>query len=149
MITRLNLPKLLRRRINWLVFLLSLFVTGQLRAQLININFTENSSAGNGGPNPGPTMTGAGLLGSAGDHWNGISGGSGSSIALIHADGSASPVTLSFTAGGGYNVYNYGGTTPFMGTLFNNLMETYLTDGTIRVLCLLERYRSYTSLVGA
>jgi aryl-phospho-beta-D-glucosidase BglC (GH1 family) len=100
--------------------------SGVLRAQLIDVNFTQNSSAGQGGPSPGPTMSGAAVLGSAGDEWNGISGASGSGIPLIYANGSNSPVTMTFTSGGGYNVYDYSGSTPFTGTSYNALMETYL-----------------------
>lgn len=100
-----------------------------LQANLIDVNFTQNSSAGQGGPNPGPTMSGAAVLGAAGDQWNGIDGGGGSGIALNYADGTASPVTMSFTAGGGYNVYDYSGATPFTGTAWNALMETYLYNG--------------------
>jgi aryl-phospho-beta-D-glucosidase BglC (GH1 family) len=96
------------------------------RAQLIDVNFTQNSSPGTGGPNPGPTMSGPAVLGSAGDHWNGINGANGSGISLFYSDGSPSPVTLSFTSGGGYNVYDYGGTTPFTGTPWQSLTETYL-----------------------
>ena len=103
---------------------------GLLQAKLIDINFTQNSSAGEGGPNPGPTMSGAAVLGSTGDQWNGISGSGGTNIVLKYADGSASPVVMNFTAGGGYNVYDYGGSTPFTGTPWNALMETYLyNDG--------------------
>jgi endoglucanase len=105
-------------------------VPGLVEAQLIDVNFTQNSSAGQGGPNPGPTMSGAAVLGAAGDQWNGISGSSGTNIALKYANGSASAVTMSFTAGGGYNVYDYSGSTPFTGTPWNALMETYLyNDG--------------------
>jgi endoglucanase len=102
----------------------------QLRGQLIDVNFTQNSSAGEGGPSPGPTMSGAAALGSAGDLWNGLSGASGSGISLIYSDGSNSPVSMAFTSGGGYNVYDYSGSTPFIGTPYNALMETYLyNDG--------------------
>jgi endoglucanase len=119
----------LRHAIPFTAILLLAFA-GLLRAQLIDINFTQNSNSGTGGPDPGPTMTGAALLGSAGDHWNGISGISGSGIALVKSDGTVSPVALSFTSGGGYNVYDYGGTTPFSSTPYNKLMETYLyNDG--------------------
>ena len=100
------------------------------QAQLIDVNFTQNSSAGAGGPNPGPTMSGAAVLGSAGDLWNGINGTNGTAIPLIYTDGALSPVTLSFTSGGGYNVYDYSGTTPFNGTPWQALAETYLyNDG--------------------
>lgn len=100
--------------------------SGTLQAQLIDVNFTQNSSAGEGGPNPGPTMSGAAVLGTAGDQWNGVNGSSGTAIPLIYANGSNSPVTMTFTAGGGYNVYDYSGSTPFTGTPYNALMETYL-----------------------
>jgi endoglucanase len=117
--------------------LLAVFLTaicfsdsGVLRAQLIDVNFTQNSSAGEGGPSPGPTMSGAAVLGAAGDQWNGINGANGSGIPLIYANGSNSPVTMAFTSGGGYNAYDYGGSTPFTGTSYNALMETYLyNDG--------------------
>lgn len=110
----------------------AIFLTpGILRAQLIDVNFTQNSSAGTGGPNPGPTMSGAAVLGSAGDKWNGINGSSGSGMPLIYANGSNSPVTMSFTSGGGYNVYDYSGSTPFTVTPYNALMETYLYNNGI------------------
>ncbi len=110
---------------------------GLLQAKLIDVNFTENSSAGEGGPNPGPTMSGAAVLGLAGDQWNGISGSSGTNIALKYTDGTASPFVMSFTAGGGYNVYDYSGSTPFTGTPWNALMETYLyNDGVTQAVSL-------------
>jgi endoglucanase len=100
---------------------------GTLQAQLIGVNFTENSSAGSGGgPNPGPTMSGAAVLGAVGDHWNGINSSTGSGIPLIYADGGNSAVMMTFTSGGGYNVNNYGGSTPFAGTPYNALMQNYL-----------------------
>lgn len=108
------------------IALISVALPSLLQAKLIDVNFTQNSSAGQGGPSPGPTMSGAAVLGAAGDQWNGINGSSGSGIALNYADGTASPVTMSFTAGGGYNVYDYSGSTPFTGTPWNALMETYL-----------------------
>jgi endoglucanase len=109
---------------------IALALPGLVEAQLIDVNFTQNSSAGQGGPNPGPTMSGAAVLGAAGDQWNGISGSSGTGIALKCANGSASLVDMNFTAGGGFNVYDYSGSTPFTGTPWNALMETYLyNDG--------------------
>lgn len=97
-----------------------------LSAELIDVNFTQNSSAGTGGPSPGPTMAGAAVLGVAGDQWNGISGSSGNALALIYADGSASGVRMTFGSGGGYNVYDYGGSTPFDGGAYDALMQNYL-----------------------
>jgi endoglucanase len=101
-----------------------------LRAQLIDVDFNENSSAGpGGGPNPGPTMSGAAALGKAGDQWNGINVSSGNGIPLVYANGSTSAVTMTFTSGGGYDVNDYGGSTPFAGTLYDALMEDYLYNG--------------------
>jgi endoglucanase len=101
-----------------------------LHAKLIDVNFTQNSFAGEGGPSPGPTMAGAAVLGSASDQWNGISGSTGNSIPLIYSDGSASPVKMTFTSGGGYNVFDYGGSTPFAGGAGTALTENYLyNDG--------------------
>src|SRR5579863_5943850 len=80
------------------------------RAQLVNVDFNENNGVGwgGGGPNPGPTMSGAAVLGAAGDLWNGIDVSSGTNIALNDANGNASPVTLTFTSGGGYDVNSFG-----------------------------------------
>ena len=102
---------------------------GLLQAQLIDVNFTLNSSTGAGGPNPSPTMSGAAVLGSAGDQWNGINASSGSGIPLIYANGSNSTVTMTFTSGGGYDVNDYGGSTPFASTPYDALMENYLYNG--------------------
>jgi endoglucanase len=104
---------------------------GLLHAQLIDVNFTLNSSTGTGGPNPSPTMSGAAVLGAAGDQWNGINTSSGSGIPLIYANGSNSTVTMTFTSGGGYNVNDYGGSTPFASTPYNALMENYLYNNGI------------------
>lgn len=98
-------------------------------AQLIDVDFNLNSSATEGGPNPGPTMSGAAVLGSAGDHWNGLDAGNGTAAPLIYANGTASPVTMTFTSAGGYNVQDYGGSTPFATTPYNALMEDYLYNG--------------------
>ena len=98
------------------------------RAQLVNVDFNENDGVGwgGGGPNPGPTMSGAAVLGAAGDLWNGIDVSSGTNIALSDVNGNASPVTLTFTSGGGYDVHSFGGSTPFAGTGYDALMEDYL-----------------------
>ena len=101
---------------------------GLSHAQLVNVDFNQNNGVGwgGGGPNPGPTMSGAAVLGAAGDLWNGINVSSGTNIALDYASGNASPVTLTFTSGGGYDVYSFGGSTPMAGTAYDALMEDYL-----------------------
>ncbi|MEI9863402.1 MAG: cellulase family glycosylhydrolase [Limisphaerales bacterium] len=104
---------------------------GVLQGQLINVDFNQNNGLGwgGGGPNPGPTMSGAAVLGTAGDQWNGINVNSGSNLPLKYVDGSASPVSMTFTSGGGYDANSYGGSTPFAGTPYNALMEDYLYNG--------------------
>jgi len=108
-----------------------LFSADMLQAQLIDVDFNQNNAVGEGGggPNPGPTMSGAAVLGTAGDQWNGIDVNSGSGISLIYADGSTSAVTMTFTSGGGYDANSYGGATPFAGTPYDALMEDYLYSG--------------------
>jgi hypothetical protein len=107
---------------------LSLF-TGTLQAQLINVDFNTNNSVASGGPALGPTMSGAAVLGVAGDQWNGIKVTSGTAIPLFYANGSNSPVTMTFTSGGGYDVHSFGGSTPFASTPYDALMEDYLYNG--------------------
>ncbi len=119
---------------SWLLCVFSagivIFSTSPLQAQLINVDFNNNSyGAGHGGPNPGPTMSGAAVLGAAGDQWNGINVSSGAGVSLIYANGSNSPVTMTFTSGGGYDVNSFGGSTPFAGTPYDALMEDYLYNG--------------------
>ena len=100
---------------------------GPVHAQLINVDFnTNNAYPDTGDRRLGPTMSGAAVLGAAGDQWNGIDVSSGTAIPLIYATGSNSPVTMTFTSGGGYDVNSYGGSTPFAGTPYDALMEDYL-----------------------
>ena len=107
-----------------------IFSTSLLEAQLINIDFNNDSfGAAHGGPNPGPTMSGAAVLGAAGDQWNGINGNSGTGIPLIYANGGNSPVTMTFTSDGGYDANSFNGSTPFAGTPYDALMEDYLFNG--------------------
>jgi sugar lactone lactonase YvrE len=109
-----------------------LFTSGLLHAQLINVDFNNDSGgATHGGPSVGPNMSGAAVLGTAGDQWNGITTTNGSGISLIYANGSASTVKLSFTSGGGYDAIAYSGSTPFAGTPYNALMEDYLFNGSV------------------
>ena len=109
---------------------LSLQLAGRAQAQLINVDFNTNSAPlSAGGPRVGPTMSDAAVLGAAGDHWNGIEVTSGTGIPLLYANGSNSPVTLTFTSGGGYDANSYSGSTPFASTPLNGLMEDYLFNG--------------------
>jgi hypothetical protein len=113
-----------------------------VQAQLIDVDFNGNAVGtaygGGGVPSPGPAMTGAALIGSAGDQWNGIadsqltfatypSGVTASGLALIYADGSASGVTMSLTGDGTYNANepNWGNTSAFTtaGSPYSNLMQ--------------------------
>src|ERR1700728_3736001 len=106
---------------------LSLQLAGTVQAQLLDVDFNTNSSPpSTGGPAVGPTMSGAAVLGAAGDKWNGIDVTNGTGIPLFYANGSNSPVTMTFTSGGGYDVNSYYGSTPFAGTPYDALMEDYL-----------------------
>ncbi|HEX3988567.1 MAG TPA: Ig-like domain-containing protein, partial [Verrucomicrobiae bacterium] len=120
------------RRINFsrLIAGIILFYAGFLQAQLIDVDF-NNDSAGSshGGPVVGPTMSGAAVLGTAGDVWNAIDADNESGIPLVYSDGTASPVLMSFTSGGSYDVYAYFGYTDFDGTAYDALMDDYLFSG--------------------
>jgi PEP-CTERM motif len=87
-----------------------------VQAQLFNVNFTDgniNAAYGGGDATPAPpgaVMTGAAVLGSAGDIWNGLGGltyaapggaASASGRPLVYNNGWASPVTLSLSAPSG------------------------------------------------
>lgn len=77
-------------------------------------------------------MSGAAVLGAAGDQWNGISVNNGTGIPLFYPNGSNSPVTMTFTSGGGYDAKSYGGSTPFAGTPYDALMEDYLYNNGVQ-----------------
>lgn len=112
-----------------------------VQAQLINVDFNGNSvgnAYGGGGVATGPTQSGAALIGSAGDIWNGFGdssfnfsaypgGASASGLPLMYATGINSPVTMSVTADGSYdaNEPNWGNTSAFTtaGSPYANLMQ--------------------------
>ncbi len=124
-------PKAVMKSLAALWLLLSALAAtgfGAVTTQLINVDFNQNNGVvwGGGGPNPGPTMSGAAVLGSPGDQWNGIAVNSGTNLALACADGSLSQVRMTFTSGGGYDANSFGGYTPFAGTQYNALMQDYL-----------------------
>jgi len=119
-------------KFTWLLCFSGIFIfsASPSEAQLINVDFNNDSfGAAHGGPNPGPTMSGAAVLGAPGDQWNGINVNSGTGIPLIYANGSNSPVTMTFTSGGGYDANAFSGSTPFAGTPYDALMEDYLFNG--------------------
>jgi hypothetical protein len=112
-----------------------------VQAQLINVDFNGNAvgqAYGGGGVATGPTQSGAAILGSAGDTWNGFAdsaftfasypgGMSGSGLALNYANGSASGVTMRLTADGSYdaNEPNWGNSSAFTtaSSPYSNLMQ--------------------------
>jgi endoglucanase len=115
------------------------FSVSLLQAQLINVDFNQNDGVGwgGGGPNPGPTMSGAAVLGKAGDQWNGINVSGGGGVSLVYADDSPSAVKMTFISGGGFDVNSFGGSTPFASTSYDSLMEDYLYNaGTNRTISL-------------
>lgn len=110
-----------------------LLSAGIVRAQLIDVHFNNDvAGASHGGPSVGPNMSGAAVLGAAGDQWNNITNiSTGTGIPLIYANGSNSPATITFASGGGYDVNAYSGSTPFAGTPYDALMQDYLYNGGI------------------
>ena len=102
-----------------------------VQAQLINVNFTDgNINAADGGGDvtptpPGTVMTGAAVLGSAGDVWNGLGGFTYASAggactytsgALVDSTGAPTTVTLSLSAPSGTygaNSVNWGNYSAF------------------------------------
>jgi len=120
----------------------------QTTAGLIDVDFNGNSvgtAYNGGGPASGPTQSGAALIGSAGDTWNGFadsaftfatypSGLSGSGLALNYANGSASGVSMSLTADGSYDATepNWGNSSAFVtaGSPYANLMQDLIYGNT-------------------
>ncbi len=95
---------------------------GRVQAQLIDVNFIDDSvNADYGGGNaPAPSaMSGAAVIGSPGDMWNGLggfaysaypNGATFTSGTLVYANGAASGVKLSLTATNGTICINQGST---------------------------------------
>ena len=101
---------------------------GRVQAQLLDVNFIDDSVnvAYGGGNAPAPSaMSGAALIGSPGDMWNGLGGFAYSAYpngaiftsgALHYTNGAASGVTLSLTAANGSydaNSVSWGNYSPF------------------------------------
>ena len=81
-------------------------------AQLFNVDFNGGQFGSGGSNNAGATQTGAAVIGSAGDTWNGFSSGDAPATGggmLLAADGSASGVTLAYSVDGGYSPFGSGG----------------------------------------
>src|ERR1700722_4610165 len=94
------------------------------QAQLLNVNFDSAGSGNNFGGGEKPTngpASGPGVIGSRGDIWNGVNTLGAAAFAtsgpFTNADGSASPVTLSFVSSGGgafdNNAPSFGTYSPF------------------------------------
>jgi hypothetical protein len=121
---------------------IALLSASLLQAQLINVDFNGNSVGvdyGGGGVATGPTMTGAAVLGAAGDQWNGIAdsayafsaypnGINSTALPLMNSAGINTSVTMTIaTDGGSYdaNEPNWGNTSAFTtaGSPYSNLMQ--------------------------
>ena len=122
---------------------IALLSAGLLQAQLINVNFVGNSVGigyGGGGPaSPGPSMTGAGLIGSGGDIWNNVGDSqltfasyptgitTPTPIGLMYSTGINSPVMMNIIATSTYNATEpgWGNTSAFVtaGSPYANLMQ--------------------------
>ncbi len=139
------------------------------QAQLIDVDFNGNSvgtAYNGGGVGSGPTQSGAAILGSAGDIWNGFddsaftfatypTGMSASGLALNYANGTSSGVTMSISAsaGGSYdaNEPNWGNTSAFTtaGSPYSNLMqdEIYTTPAATLTLSGLAVNQSFNLVI--
>ena len=97
----------------WLLVAVLLTLPAALQAQLLDVNFYDDSVNGayGGGNAPVPSaMSGAAVIGSAGDIWNGLhgftysaspNGATFTSAPLVYANGSASGITVSLSAPNG------------------------------------------------
>ena len=119
-----------------------------VQAQLIDVNFIDDSINvmwGGGAVPPPVAMSGAAVIGSAGDVWNGLGGfnysayplgASAGPIPLVDSTGAATPVTLSLTAANGTydaNSVNWGNHSPFTTpilTQWSPLMSSCLVSHT-------------------
>ncbi|MFO1329180.1 MAG: PEP-CTERM sorting domain-containing protein [Rubrivivax sp.] len=119
-------------------------LAGLAQAALINVDFNAGS---------GLTQAGAGVFGAAGDTWNGIAGSSGSSLALVASDNTASGVSLTFSASNSFGASCPTNST-YCGTTFESLMREYLvadqgTVGTVTLSGLVAGAKYELALYGA
>lgn len=104
----------------------------QARASLINVDFNTDSSV---------TYSGAAIVGSAGDKWNGIDGGNlgtpanSSNVALLDAAGAATGVTLSMAGtSGAYDSAGFGcliGSSPFAALMCDYVYRSAAAAATV------------------
>lgn len=94
----------------------------QVQAQpILNIDFNQKSN-----PDP-PLMSGAAVIGSDGDIWNGVKSESGTTPALSYNDGTLSAITLTHVTGQTFST-DISTQSPFDGTADYNLMRDYYFD---------------------
>jgi hypothetical protein len=121
---------------------------------LIDVDFNGNSVGAAFGGNPpgpavGPTQSGAALIGSAGDIWNGFADSaftftgaagplSATGLALNFANGSSSGATMSLTASSTYDTQAFGNQSPFVvaGSPYQNLLQDLLVGNTPQTITL-------------
>jgi hypothetical protein len=112
-----------KRGIGWNVLSLAALASlaaagGGARADLINVDFNSSSS---------PTYIGPGVLGAAGDFWNGVGGPSlGANLPLRNAAGTATGVKISYSGSGLFFFDAEGAGTVFTGTPFDALLRDYM-----------------------
>jgi hypothetical protein len=133
-----------------IIFLSAGLLEAKIAPGLIDVDFNGNSvgqAYNGGGVATGPTQSGAAVIGSAGDIWNGFSDSdmgftdqanvtgpiNSGSLALNYADGSSSGASMVINAAGSYdaNEPTWGNTSAFTtaGSPYSNLMqdEVYTT----------------------
>lgn len=105
------------------LILATLLFSTAAHATLVDVQFMSPG----GGPQgtAGTQFSGAALVGSAGDQWNIIESASGSSP-LITSAGSASAVSLSYSATVVYGLASF--QEKFLGTPYANLMQSFLVS---------------------
>jgi hypothetical protein len=90
----------------------------QAVAVQINVDFNGNNGA---------TYSGAAVLGTSGNTWNGINGDSGTNIPLVSASNNATAVTLTYNDTDGAFNGNSRSDMEFHSTAYQSLMTDYLT----------------------
>ena len=94
----------------------AIFCCGISQATLINVDFGTTDASSD-------IQSGAAVIGSSGDTWNGFTTGSETDLALVDAGAQSTGVTMSYSNNGGGVYY---GSTAFTGGSYEPLMEDYL-----------------------